>query len=347
MGLNRYRPRRNWGARILESEVEGMKAVSIESQKLRVSVLAGRGADVYEFNYKPRDMDFVWLTASGIRNAADHLSTSPDPIATFMDYYLGGWQEILPNGGAPSSYLGAQFGQHGEVSQLPWDYAIEQDSEDSVAVRFEIRCQKTPFYLRRVLRLGSDEGAVDGAETLVNESDVPVHAMWGHHITFGRPFLEPGCHLRLPRGVTVIPHDEAIHPEARRVRGGQIYQWPNAERQSGGLVDLSEIPGEGEISEMLYLTAFPEGWYEVINPKQGLGFRLEWDAEVMPYLWFWQEFGATAGYPWYGRHYNVGLEPFSSYPTNGIAEAVRNGTAMLLEPRASREFSLRAVVLEQ
>jgi hypothetical protein len=51
----------------------------------------------------------------------------------------------------------------------------------------------------------------------------------------------------------------------------------------------------------------------------------------MPYLWFWQEFGASRFYPWYGRNYNVGLEPFSSHPTNGIEEAIENGSALSVD----------------
>jgi hypothetical protein len=35
--------------------------------------------------------------------------------------------------------------------------------------------------------------------------------------------------------------------------------------------------------------------------------------------------------PWFGKHYNIGLEPFSSYPSSGIAEAVENGSALLFK----------------
>jgi hypothetical protein len=73
---------------------------------------------------------------------------------------------------------------------------------------------------------------------------------------------------------------------------------------------------------------------------------VEWDVWQMPYLWFWQEFGASSFYPWYGRNYNVGLEPFSSFPTNGIEVAVENGTALSIGPSETRRFSLRADVLE-
>jgi hypothetical protein len=57
-------------------------------------------------------------------------------------------------------------------------------------------------------------------------------------------------------------------------------------------------------------------------------------------------FGTSRFYPWYGRNYNVGLEPFSSYPTNGIEEAIENGSALSVGPSETLRFSLRADVLE-
>jgi hypothetical protein len=170
--------------------------------------------------------------------------------------------------------------------------------------------------------------------------------MWGHHITFGRPFLGEGCRIRLPEGVTVIPHKEPIHPDGRRVKGGNSYTWPFAEGVSGGEVDLSVLPKRGTMSEMLYLTDLSEGWYEVEDPDRRLGLRVEWDPETMPYLWFWQEYGASGFYPWYGRHYNMGLEPFSSYPTDGIEAAVENGTALRVDAGEERRFSMRVGVFE-
>jgi hypothetical protein len=345
--MRHHRPQRNWGARVLEYRYKGMRAVFLESETLRIGVLADKGTDVIEFDYKPRDMDFVWLSSGGVRNPTSYLSTSPDPLATFMDYYPGGWQEVFPNGGTPSSYLGAQLGQHGEVSNLPWDYEIVEDDEDAVAVRFTVRTQKTPFLLEKELRLLSGESALRVEETLTNESEVDLEAMWGHHIAFGHPFLGEGCRIRLPEAATVIPHEEPIHPEGRRVRGDQRYTWPLAEGESGEEVDLSVLPEMGTMSEMLYLTDLPEGWYEVENSEKGLGLRVTWDIERMPYLWFWQEYGASKFYPWYGRHYNIGLEPFSSYPTTGIQEAVENGTALSVKAREKLSFSCRVEVLDR
>ncbi len=346
MSLDRYRPQRNWGPRVHEVDYLGMQLVILENERLRLGILAGKGSDVVEFNDKRRDLDFVWLTAGGVRNQTDHLSTSPDPLATFIDAYPGGWQEIFPNGGAPATYLGAQFGQHGEVCNLPWHVRLDEDSEQAVAVTFSVRTQKTPFLIEKQLRLVAGEPTLHLTETVTNESDVPLHAMWGHHLAFGRPFLDETCRIHLPPGVEIIPHEVPIHPLGRRVAPDQRPAWPLAATPDGGTIDLSVLPPRGTLGEIVYLTNFKDGWYEVEHPGKGVRFRVEWDAATMPYLWYWQEFGASEAYPWWGRHYNIGLEPFSSYPTNGLAEAVENGTALSFGLREKRSFWLRTTIVD-
>lgn len=344
MPISRYRPQRNWGARVHESSLQGMATVVLENRRLRITILAEKGTDIVEFLYKPSDVDLAWLTARGVRDPRSYLSTSPDPLATFIDYYPGGWQEVFPSGGAPSQYHGATFGQHGEVANLPWDYAITEDEENAVAVTFSTRAQKTPFLIEKTLRLTADDPALAIEEQVTNESGVPLRAMWGHHLAFGRPFLGPGDTIELPEGLRVTPHDVAIGPSGRRVREEEG-RWPVVMGSDGKLVDLHVLPEPGTPSELVYLTGFgDEGRYRVNSSRHGLTFTLRWDATVLPYCWFWQEFGAITGYPWYGRHYNIGLEPFSSYPTNGLADAVANGTAMTLGPGERRTLWLTAVV---
>jgi hypothetical protein len=344
MAIGRYRPQRNWGARVHESSVHDMRTVVLENRRLRITVLVEKGTDIIELLHKPTDVDLAWLTAGGVRDPRSYLSTSPDPLATFTDYYPGGWQEVFPSGGAPSTFNGATFGQHGEVSNLPWDYTIHEDNEHSVAVTFTVRTQKTPFLLEKTLRLTSDDPVLFIDERVTNESDVTLRAMWGHHLAFGHPFLAPGDTIELPHGLTVIPHEGDIGPSGRRVTKEEG-RWPVVSGIDGQRLDLHILPEPGTASELVYLTGFgDEGQYAIRSARHNVAFRLIWDAKVLPYCWFWQEFGAITGYPWYGRHYNIGLEPFSSYPTNGLADAVENGTAMTLEPREQRSLRLRAEV---
>lgn len=326
--------RRNWAARIHEVTISGIRAIVLENELLRVTVLADKGGDVVEFLHKRTDTDYVWLSPHGLRDPSSWVHGASDDVGAFVDHYEGGWQEIFPNGGAPSVYRGARLAQHGEVAMLPWDYSIVADSPDEVAVRLRVRTRRLPYEVVKTFRLASGSAALELESRVTNDSGVALHAMWGQHLVFGPPFLKPGGRIRLPEGVRVIPHDVAINPAGRRVEPGGPYDWPIV---SG--TDLSVVPEPGGPSEIVYLTGFREGWYEID------GFRVEWDASLMPYLWMWQELGASAGYPWWGKAYVVGLEPFSSMPTNGLAEAVDNGTALTLEPHETKVLAMRAEVL--
>jgi hypothetical protein len=317
--------RRNWGARLYHGAWHGLPAVVLENRRLRVTVLT-TGAQVVEFNDKRRDLDLVWLAPGGNR-----------PGGGWFDTYPGGWQEVLPNGGAPARFRGAELGQHDEVAGLAWDCQLLTDREDEVAVRLQVDTVRTPFQVSKVLRLTGDGPRLDVEEELTNLAPVPVPAMWGQHLAYGAPFLRSGGRIRLPDGVRVLPHPEPINPARRTVAAGGPYRWPVVPTPDGDRTDLSAIPPPGGPSDIVYLTGFTEGWYELSDPA-GAGVRVEWDATVLPYLWLWHELGDTVDHPWWGRAYVVGVEPFSSYPTDGLPEAVANGTALLLGPHETREL---------
>jgi hypothetical protein len=310
-------------------------------------VLTGRGADITEFCYKPRDMDFTWMPPRTLPNPADHAGLA-DGAGAFFDTYAGGWQEILPNGGAACVYRGAALAQHAEVAALPWDAEITADEPGEVAVTCTVRTRRLPLALCKTLRLKSGRPTLLVEEELRNAAPVPVEAMWGQHIAFGAPFLREGSQIALPDGIRVIPHETAITPPDRRVSPGGPWNWPRVPAPDGGTVDLSVIPGPGAPGDIVYLAGFEEdAWYEITDPGRRLGLRVRWDGGVLPYLWLWQESGATADYPWWGQARVTGLEPFSSYPTNGLAEAVANGTALCLPGNGRRELTMEITVVDE
>ncbi|NOU88381.1 DUF4432 family protein [Paenibacillus sp. LMG 31460] len=343
--MSRYRPQRNYGCRIHDQYTYfGMRTIVLENNLVRISILAGKGTEIFEYLYKPKDLDFMWLTENGVQNPRDYLPTSPDPISTFVDYYPGGWQEVFPNGGPTSVYLGAQFGQHGEVAHMPWDYEIDEDTVERVAVSFRVRTKKMPFQLTKTVSLRNNSPTLILEEKLENLSDIPLRYMWGQHIAFGKPFLRPGCRIYLPDRAKIITESvESPVSTPGRVRRGVSYDWPYGLDKEGRAIDFSVLPSKGTPSEMIYLYGFGnQAWYRVENKSLDMGMKVAWDGAVMPYLWYWQEFGASKGYPWYGRNYNIGLEPFSSYPTLGLGVAVRNNSAGIVESRGVKSFWLKA-----
>ncbi len=106
-----------------------------------------------------------------MRNPALFVPTSVSPRGAFLDYYEGGWQEILPAGGDPCVYKGINFGVHGEVSLIPWQYAIEEDRAERVAIKFWVRTYRTPFYVEKRISLQSGAAVLTMTEKVVNEGN--------------------------------------------------------------------------------------------------------------------------------------------------------------------------------
>jgi hypothetical protein len=163
-----YTHERNYACRITESIYRGLHMVTLENEVLRVSILSGKGTDVIEFLHKPTDTDFMWRSPLGVRNPAQYVPTVARSDGAFLDYYEGGWQECFPSGGNAIEHVGTSFGLHGEVSLLPWDYRIEEDTPDCVAVKFWVRTVRTPFLVEKAVRLRRNQGVLHFAERIVN-----------------------------------------------------------------------------------------------------------------------------------------------------------------------------------
>jgi hypothetical protein len=67
-----------------------------------------------------------------------------------------------------------------------------------------------------------------------------------------------------------------------------------------------------------------------------------WPIELFQAIWFWQVFGGALEQPWYGRTYNIALEPWTT-PDPTIAEAMEHGTQRVLAPGEALSAEFRAV----
>jgi len=330
---------RNWGARLTEWVYRGLRCLTLENERLRVSLLVDKGSDIFEFLHKPTDTDFLWRSAAGVRRPEAFVATSARPEGAFLDYYEGGWQECFPSGGTPAQAYGAPFGQHGEVCLIPWEYAVVADDPEVVQVRLWVRTYRTPFRLEKTLTLRRHSAVLAIDEVVTNEGQVAVDFVWGHHPALGAPFLDETCVLDLA-GATVQALD--LGP-SMRCQPGTGFNWPRVPGAGETAVDLRTFPAHSQrSSDLAILTGLPEGWYAVTNRRRRVGFGMAWSLEVFPALWYWQEFHGLEGYPWYGRNYNIALEPWST-PELNVAAAQAAGTQTRLEPQTSKHAWLKAV----
>lgn len=336
---------RNHGCRLSDQwTFDGMRTLILENELLRVTVLVDRGSDIIEFRHKPLDLDFLYLAPGGVRNPARY-TTPAATSSPYLDFFSGGWNEILPNGGPSVVYKGAELGQHGEISLIPWEYSIEADSTEGVSVRLWVRPLRTPFFLEKTLSMRPDRAALYVDERLTNEGGERMPLMWGHHIAFGRPFLESGAVIDTS-AQTFVVHEDMAGFEPRRFQTGKRFEWPAAVSPDGQPADASNVPAFGAESaqEMAYLADFTSGWYAITSQDRQAGFGISYDDAVFRYVWYWQQLGHVAqGFPWWGRTHTAALEPWTSMPTNGLNEAIDNGTALWLEPGETIETSLCAV----
>ena len=334
-----YTHERNYGCRITETIYRGLRSVTLENEVVRVTVLADKGSDIVEFLHKPTDTDFMWRSPQGVRNPATFVPTIPRPEGAFLDYYEGGWQECLPTGGNPAEYGGTSFGPHGEACLIPWDYTIAEDRPERIAVRFVVRTYRTPLHVVKTLSLARGSGVLTIDERLVNEGAEPVEIMWGHHPAFGPPFIDPSCMVDLP-GARVRTTDAS--PTTRYTTGAG-YTWPHVPGRDGAMLDISRVAAPGERThDTVFLDQLAGGWYAVTNSARRVGFAMTWPADVFGALWFWQVYGGAFGQPWYGRAYNIALEPWTT-PETTIGAAIAAGSARRLAPGAALEVTLRAI----
>ena len=333
---------RNYGCRITECNIHGYEVLVLENCFLRISVLTGMGAGIFEFLYKPTDTDFMYRDNLGFERLNGFIPTVHTDQGNFWDYHMGGWYELFPNSGGPTEVNGAQIGRHGEVILLPWEYSIIEDSQNEIRIRFTTNTIRTPFMIERTISLNNMQSAVFIEEKLTNKGKTDMSFIWGHHVTFGNAFINQNCLIRIPEGK--IYNNPAFTPRASRLKSGAVgslCKFPGKEKKC---IDLSKIPPQNsKVAEMLFVDQLENNWYTVADMEKGLGFALAWDEEMFKSLWFCEEFEASTQYPFYGNAYYLALEPqVSKTPT--LSDAIKDGSAKTIKAGQTLETWLTAVV---
>lgn len=339
-----YLPDRNYGCRLITDGVlKGMRTVVLENQLLRITVLVDKGTDIWEFLYKPLDVDFMWRSPMGLRDPRTFVPSSENGAGFWFDYWEGAWQEVLPNGGVASDYKGAHYGLHGESSLIPWEFRVLEDQPERISVAFWARMYRSPFYLEKRLSLEEHSGVLTIKETLVNEGRERMAFMWGHHPAFGETFLDEHCVIDTgARRVHVMPGD--LFFDTQRFKPGDEFAWPIGVGRNGERIDVSLVPpATNGTADMLCMSDCEEGWFTITNQRLGLGFGLAWPKQVFRYIWFWQVCQGWYEYPLYGRSHVMALEPFTTNPKSGISGALEDGTAMYLDPGEQLSAEMKAV----
>jgi len=88
-----------------------------------------------------------------------------------------------------------------------------------------------------------------------------------------------------------------------------------------------------------------EGWYGITNPEIGIGFGMKWDVKIFKYLWMWAVYRGYYNFPFYGRTYNIALEPWSAIPDN-LDDVIKLGRELELQPGKKLDTKFSAIVYQ-
>jgi len=337
--------RRNYGCRINdELKYKGLKLITMENEKVKLSILAGKGTDILELVYKPKDTDFMWISPKNF-SSSDIKGNFLDN-SDFLESYLGGWQEIIPNGGSPCIYKGASYGLHDESPKLPWDYQILKDSPAEISIKFFLNLKKMPLYVEKIITLKEGKPEIYIDEKVVNRCSETLNFMWGHHPCLGEPFLSEDCIISFnAKELISNPVSISSNPLVKQDSTGTLTEFLGID---GRMVDLSRVLSKkAGFADLLYVKDLYENWFAVTNTKQKLGIGFLFDSSVFKYLYLWFVYGGGNDYPWYSSTYSLAVEPWSSYPGLGLIESIKYKTALEIKPQEEISTWIKVVIFEK
>lgn len=305
----------------------------LENDILRVDVCPMVGGSITSILHKPLGMSVLGTVPWDPVGLPEPDFAARDE-QSWLTRYTGGWPLMFPNAGDACVADGQFHGFHGEASVSPWQAEVAPER-----IRLSRRFFGVPVRMTRDLTLAGDMLCV--YETAVADGPSPVRVMWGQHVTFGSDLLAGP--VSIETGARRIVVDESYDPPANPWLPGATGDWPMIAGKSGAR-DLSRP--QAPCASLAYLTDFAEMFVAIRRTDNAVGAVLSWQGGVYDCLWYWCELGGNVAAPWHGRARLIGLEPCSTWPGRGLAEASQRGARLIeLVPGVPVTASIRLQVL--
>ncbi|MFD2330211.1 DUF4432 family protein [Cohnella sp. GCM10020058] len=319
-----------------ETQVHGCAVVTLANDRLSVTIIPGKGADIVSLIDQASGTELLWRSPAGLDALAK-------PNTAGGVRYVGGWIETFPNAWSGCTHRGRALSGYGDVWQLPWEYRIERvgsadvagddtGAADEIRVVCDVQSGELPLRLTRTIALRRGCSVIRIEEKVQNIGEETVDFTWGHHPNLGRPFLDESCVIDLP-------------PCEIWADGRKAGVWPYLQGTEG-LEDLRLVPPYGTSRENrhILLRRLAASEATVRNTASGLSFRLWWDGETFSDLLLWRAFD-TGPSETFGDGQIVCLFPKRSH--GNVAEAAAEGEALTLAPGETGSAWIEAEVMRE
>ncbi len=324
----------NIGCKIHEVVDNGIKKLYMENNLLKVSILTGKGSDIYEIIYKPQNMDILLKTKEGLnpykdRNLYEHRLT------WYSELFTGGWQDVLPHRGV---YEDIEITQQiaGIAATLPWDYEIMENSQAAIRVKCFVTLPVVPLYVEKTFCLQHDAPKLYINETIKNIGESVIKFTWTQHSAFGGEFLDENVEIGLPSCIAFKAAD--FSKENRQDLASYEEQVDEVTLANGNKHSLLKV-NHRNANEELFITLknLEQSQVVLFNKEKQVGVRYCWDPETFPYIRYWYKNSEEI--------YTVAIEPSNDYFLS-IKDSLAHGTYLSLQPGQEHSTWLTCEIFE-
>ena len=211
---------------------------------------------------------------------------------------------------------------------------------EGAVLRLRRRFASVPVEMHREMAVAGE--IVTVRERLRMSGTRPIKVMWGHHPTFGSDLLAGPFEIQ--SGARHVIVDDGYDPPKNPLKPGAVGRWPLVPGKTGPF-DLGRP--DGRVAALVYLQDFASPWMSIRRLDDSVAAALSWDSAVFPYAWLWYELGGNAEPPWNGKTRLIGMEPNTTWPATGLADADRRGgRLMTLQPGAESAATVRLHVFK-
>ncbi len=164
-----------------ESFLENHRVLHLENGLIKVSIDIDRGAHIFAFIDKTTGLNVLYEDPKGV-----------------AEHDVGGLYELFPNAGKACVFNDIDIPNHGDVRNLIWSYGVNFANEDEIQLHLETASLSLPFKLEKKLLIRKNSASLHITEMLTNTGQETLPYLWGHHVTFGVPFVDECCRIDLP-----------------------------------------------------------------------------------------------------------------------------------------------------
>lgn len=292
-----------------ETVYRGRRAVSIENESLRVTVLA-EGGHIAEIADKKTGVNPLWTPPwpsiePSTYDAARHPEYGGNAESKLLCGIMGHNLCMDIFGGPSAEEAAAGLSVHGEASVAPYEI-----TGGPLELTMRARLPQAQLQFERRLRLRPDSRALHIAETVENLSGADRPIGWTQHVTLGPPFLERGA-TQFRASATRSKVFEGDFGAGGYMKTAAVFDWPHVPRADGGLADMrvsNEAPVSSGFSTHLMDPHQTTAFFAAFSPRLALALAYIWKRSDFPWLGIWEENHARTAPPWNGHTLTRGME---------------------------------------